>query len=332
MNNNMSNKVKVLQVGLFLLAIPCVAQTQESQNPISGIVSAADGAFHQFQDELSKRPAEVQPYNVTDYRAWLEKFSETLDQATPEYVSRLDQEIVPKLKPLSDRYRDVMNQKILENQKQLIAAPVAEELQTLANSLAPQYRAIYKEFFAKVFPWAPYIDFRLTKELAPGKIAASFTDIVDGGSSHFFNPEVAFQISRMDGEGGIVKEGHFTKSDWSGKYGKDGSSMSPEFIYDTIEKKLTKKDLVPYFVANFLAPEVYRGCESQTCLGLKLADISEALGKITTTLDVPFALVSGGSIPKPEILVGNDFTTPKAVENAKLEIDTPPPSSATVNK
>jgi len=328
-----SLKLSPQKIVLCLLAIglaPRLALAQDApstnDNPIAGVVSATDGAIHQIQDELSKRVNDPQ-INAPEYKAWNIKFQKQLDDATTEYVERLDQEIVSQLRPLTERYRDVMNpeRKFDEAHRAALSQPVIDQLNDLIKQkLTAKYQEIYGDFIAKAFPWIPKITYTDGNRLN-AFAALNFFFAIPALTHEDVSAVIRFQVSRADGVGGVFKTGtvSFGEGSYTPMKDRGNSAYDP---YTDVDAALTKKHPESYLFRNFVVPEVKKDCETRVCLGLKEGDLYLALDNVTKSLEVPFDVETGVSIPAPHFYARGTvalLTTPVKDPTLPFDASTP---------
>src|SRR5579885_2535427 len=163
---------------------------QESGKQITGVIDATQKAVKELQAELEKRPQETK-FNAADYKDWNRRSRTRLDDATVEYLSRLDKEVMPgvaaigeQLKPLKDRLYSIEHEPtIREDQRQILLAPAKQQLETATQQawaqtgpgLISKYREIYLSFLGTVFPSLPHIEARDTDAVSPWKLFESLS-------------------------------------------------------------------------------------------------------------------------------------------------------------
>ena len=156
------NLIATLGIGLSLSSSFAQAQQTNNTDPVVGIQVLRD-AFKVIEDELTQSGSQTQ-LTSKDYQEWNKQFRANLNDALDVYEQEFEAQIMLPLKPLSDQYNLLLQQKsIRSDQLTALKQGTLVQLQAVADTLHDAKAKIYHEMLVKVFPFLPLPKFTYLK-------------------------------------------------------------------------------------------------------------------------------------------------------------------------
>jgi len=304
------NLTAIIGLGLLSLGHSFAQAQTNNTDPVTGIQVLRD-AFKVIEDELTERGSQTD-LTSKDYQAWNKQFRATLNDALDVYEQEFEAQIMPPLKPLSDRYLTITSQKALrQDQVRALTENTVIELQKVADTLSDVKAKIYYEAFIKIFPFFPLPKFTyLDKKTKPDGFL--FINGVDHMAYYHFElgtlgestiPPFASTEYRMEISRELkYKDDSYTKPEswglekrWNEIHSDTNSSWQ---IYDEKTKKNTEVNPEILF-DHYILPLLANTCKTQLCMTLVQQDLIRTYDYLESTIDQPFVL----TLPR-----GNQFT------------------------
>jgi hypothetical protein len=258
--------------------------------PTTGI-DVVRGAVKELEDELAARGSQTQ-LTSDDYRAWNKAFRTSLNQALDQYEQRIENEIVPKLQPLTERYNTIMNQTDLrDDQLSALAKVTKTQLQAVADSLVPVQEGIYSDTFNQIFSFLP-----------GAKILSSSARGLRDAGSWLFGDEnrynsYHYQLSTLEPSSVVLMTGDCK---WTNVTGVDPSAEKdrPIALLSLLTNSTSdgwngcsKGGVLPTdLFSHFMVPYLKSGCQTQLCETLKEEDLLVTLQELQGKVDQGFVV------------------------------------------